>query len=601
MWEGGGNGQFIGLLYSYCLDGYVIIERALTDADMGFSGFDCQREVLLALSNNAPREGSLTGSASISIRDIVLTRPPTKEEQEEEQKKEEEEDTKEEERRMRVGEEESYGSENEGEPNRKYCLLGKPVNRATGDETATQTDLTVGGRGPALDLTRTYNSLLAAHQVQPGSFGFGWTGPYSAHLELAEKGKEAIVHQEDGSTIRYTLEEEHIDTIRDASSGASWVPSSALVEATLADEGSGYVYTLPDQLKLHFNSSGQLTSEEDRNGSALTMSRNSKGQLESVTDSAGRKITFAYDSEGQVESASDPMGHTVKYAYEGGNLASVTLPGETSPRWQFKYNSSHELASETDGRGNTITTEYNGYHQVTAQTDAMSRKRTWKYTQYEQGSETRITEPNGATTVEQFNEAGEPTSVTHAASTSIAATAAYEYNGSGELVALTDPDLHKTEYGYNANGDLTSEKNADGDETKWEYDSTHDVIGITTPDGEKTTVERDSHGNAISVSRPAPNSEMQVTKYKYDSYGDVESMTNPLGHEWKYEYDGYGDRTAEIDPEDDKRTFGYNEDSQETSTTSPRGNGHGGEPAKYTTIIERDAQGRVVRVIEPLE
>ena len=48
-------------------------------------------------------------------------------------------------------------------------------------------------------------------------------------------------------------------------------------------------------------------------------------------------------------------------------------------------------------------------------------------------------------------------------------------------------------------------------------------------------------------------------------------MTDPLERTWKYEYDSYGDRTAEIDPESDKRTWGYNEDSQETSMVSPSG------------------------------
>jgi RHS repeat-associated protein len=64
--------------------------------------------------------------------------------------------------------------------------------------------------------------------------------------------------------------------------------------------------------------------------------------------------------------------------------------------------------------------------------------------------------------------------------------------------------------------------------------------------------------------------------------------------------DQYGDRTSETDPEGDKRTFAYNADSQETSTTSPRGNAEGAEPAKYTTTIERDQEGRPVKITDPL-
>src|SRR5438128_2518677 len=44
----------------------------------------------------------------------------------------------------------------------------KPVNCATGNEVESQQDLLVGGLGPGLSLTRTYNAQLAAEQTSPG-------------------------------------------------------------------------------------------------------------------------------------------------------------------------------------------------------------------------------------------------------------------------------------------------------------------------------------------------------------------------------------------------------------------------------------------------
>jgi RHS repeat-associated protein len=485
---------------------------------------------------------------------------------------------------------ETLGGSNAGEPERHGCRKGKPVNCATGDEYQTQTDLAVGGRGPALELALTYNSQLASSShAAAGQFGYGWTGSYSAHLEVKSAWDEAIVHEDDGATV----------TFEEIFSG--WQPNGgALVQAKLVDESGGYAYTLPDQTVMHFNSSGRLMSEVDRNGNTLTMSRNSEGRLEAIKDGAGRQITLKYNSEGQVESASDPMGHTVKYAYEGGNLASVTLPGETSPRWQFKYNSAHELTSETDGRGYATTTEYNATGQATSQTEPLGRTRKWSYTPTYTGSQTTITEPNGSETVEEFNEDESPTKVTRAVGTLLAATTTDRYDSHDEIVASTNPDEDTTEYGYDAAGDRTSETNPDGKETTWEYDSTHDITAITEPAGEKTTIERDSHGNAIKVSRPAPGEATQNTKYKYDADGDVESMTDALGHEWKYEYDSYGDRTAETDPEANKRTWSYNEDSQEISTVSPRGHVSGAKESSFKTTIERDAQGRPIKVTDPL-
>ncbi len=485
--------------------------------------------------------------------------------------------------------EELYGMENEAEPDLNRSCAGDPVNCATGNLIETQTDLSVGGRGPGLNLIRTYNSQLAATQSEHGPFGYGWTGPYSAHLTFNEEAETVTVHQDNGSDVAYALHE------------GAYVGAGSWVEATLVKEGSTYIYTLPDQTKLEFNSSGQLTSEVDRDGNAITMSHNTEGQLESVTDGAGRKLTFAYNGEGLVESVKDPMGHTVKYTYESGNLISVTQPGEAALRWQFKYNSEHEMTSETDGREHAVTTEYNGLAQVIGQTDAMERKRKWEYSATETGElKTTITEPNGAVTVEIFNNAYLPTSITHAFGTSIAATTTYEYNGSNELIAVTDPNKHTTEYSYNSNGDRTSATDANSNTTEWGYDETHDVNTMTTPKGETTTYERESHGNPEKISRPAPGSTTQTTTYKYGPQGEVESMENPLKQVWKYGYDSYGDRTSETDPEGNKRTWEYNEDSQEIATVSPRGNVAGGKPSEFTTKTERDAQGRPLKVTDPL-
>ncbi len=49
----------------------------------------------------------------------------------------------------------------------------------------------------------------------------------------------------------------------------------------------------------------------------------------------------------------------------------------------------------------------------------------------------------------------------------------------------------------------------------------------------------------------------------------------------------YGDRKAETDPEGNKRTWEYNEDSQEIAEVSPRGNAAGAETSKFTTKTER--------------
>jgi YD repeat-containing protein len=387
--------------------------------------------------------------------------------------------------------EETLGGNNAASPHMEPPCTGDPIDCATGNLAETQTDLSVGGRGPGLNAVRTYNSLTAPEAKEAGPFGYAWTGPYSAHLVVNTELETAKVDQDNGSSVTFIF-----------NSTAKEYTAAPWVQATLKKEGSDYIYTLPDQTKLEFNSEGRVTKESERNGNAITLAYNAAKELETATDGAGRKLTFKYTAGGQVESITDPMGHVVKYAYESGNLVSVTLPGEASPRWRFEYSASHLLTAMTDGRGNTTRNEYNASNQVSSQTDPLKRKRELKYAALESGTETKIIEPNGSETVELFNTAGLPTKITRASGTGLATTTEYEYNGSYELTAVTDPNKHTTKYGYDSAGDRTSQTDANGNETKWTYDSTHDVETLTTPKGETTTIKRNADGDPEVTERP---------------------------------------------------------------------------------------------------
>jgi RHS repeat-associated protein len=344
-------------------------------------------------------------------------------------------------------------------------------------------------------------------------------------------------------------------------------------------------------------SNGRLESVIDRNGNATTLAYSGAGRLEMITDPAGRKITLVYNSEGLVESAKDPMGHVVKYTYESGNLASVTEPGESSARWQFKYDGSHEITTLTDGRGGKTVNEYNGAHQVTSQKDPAEHTLTFEYEPFH----TKITNATtGSVTDERFDSNDLPFLITRGYGTASATTETFTYDTSNNLLSVTDGNGHTTKYTYDGQANRTSMVDPEKHETTWTYDSTHDVKTVTTPNGETTTIKRDSHGNVEAIERPAPAGKTQTIKYKYDSHGNVEKVTNPLEHVWKYAYDNAGDRTAETDAEAAKRTWEYNEDSQPTAIVSPKGNVSGADATKFTTKIERDEQGRPVKVTDPL-
>jgi RHS repeat-associated protein len=465
-----------------------------------------------------------------------------------------------------------------------HCKTHDPVDCATGNLTESQTDFEIGGRGVGLDLTRTYSAQSAA-AGSLGIFGYGWTNSFGDRLATEESGGKQTLTESSGSTVTFTK------------SGATWIAPSWTADALAGSAESGFTLTLPDQTREKFNGSGRLESVTDRNGNETTLVYDGSGELETITDPTGRKIILTYNGEGLVEKAKDPMGHEVKYAYESKQLKSVTLPGEAGPTWQFKYDASHRMTSVTDGRGGKTTDEYDASNRVISQTDPAERKTTFTY----EGFHTTITNnATGAVTDERFNSNNQPISVTHGHGTAAATTTTLTYTAAGLLASKTDGNGYTTAFEYDAHGNRTKETDPEGDETRWTYNGAHQVVTETTPSGETTTIVRDAQGNPETVSRPAPESKTQTVSYAYGPHGELESTTNPLGATWTYGYDKYGDRTSETDPESDERTWAFNEDSQVISTVSPRGNEAGAEPAKFTTTIERDAQGRPIKVTDPL-
>ncbi len=478
------------------------------------------------------------------------------------------------------------GAESGSTPGQNHSECGDPVSCATGNFSETQTDFAIAGRGVGLDLTRTYNSQAGAEEIK-GAFGYGWNSSFSDHLVVNKTSKVTTLHQANGSTVPFT-----------EGSGESFTAPVWAQDVLSGSESAGYTLTPASQGKYKFaGAGGRLESVTDRNGNATTLAYNEAGRLATITDPAGRTIKLTYNGEGLVESAEDPMKHVVKYAYEAGNLKSVTQPAEAGLRWQFKYDGSHEITEMIDGRGGKTINEYNGSHQVTLQKDPTGHELSFEYEAFH----TKITnKTTGSVTDEHFTSNDEPFSITRGFGTTSASTESFAYNAGGYVTSATDGNEHTTTYGYNSANDRTSMVDPNKNETKWTYDSTHDVETMTTPKSETTTIKRESHGNPETISRPAPGSTTQTTKYTYGSHGEVESVENPLKRVWKYGYDTKGDRTSETDPEANKRTWEYNEDSQETATVSPRGNVTGGKPTEFTTKIERDNQGRPLKITDPL-
>ena len=468
-----------------------------------------------------------------------------------------------------------------------HCQATKnPVDCATGEFWHGFDDLSIPGRGPALDLARTYSSLDASSN---SPFGFGWNSTYTLSLAADPASGAVQVTQENGSAAVFTP----------VSGGYAAPPR---VYATLAKNADGtWTFIRHQRERFTFDASGRLTSVSDLNGYTTAVGYDSSGHLATVTDPAGRKLTVTTDGSGRITKVTDPAGRAVSYSYDSsGNLTGVTDAGGGT--WSFSYDAAHLLTSMTDPRGGTVTNVYDTTGRVTSQTDAAGRTTTFAYS--DTGG-TTITGPDGNITEEQYTQ-GQLVQLTKGAGTSSAATWHYTYDPATLGVATqVAPDGHTTSYSY-AGGSYNPTSTTDplGRKATATYNSLEEPLTVTSPSGVTTTYTYDSAGNLLTVSRPLTGtSSSQTTTYAYGDTahpGDLTSQTDANGNSSQFSYNPDGNLVSSTDSLGNKTTYTYDSIGRRTSMTSPRGNASGVSPASYTTIYAYNAFGDLTRQTDPL-
>ncbi len=482
---------------------------------------------------------------------------------------------------------------------RRLISFVSPVDAPTGNFWHTFDDLSVPGRGIPLDLTRTYNSMSAATD---GPLGFGWSFPYDMSLSFPD-ATHVVVNQENGSQVTFTEQ-----------SGGTYTAPPRVTAALVHNEDGSWTFVRRHSDTFSFDSSGRLTQEQDLNGYVTALAYNGSGQLATVTDPAGRKLTFAYTGD-HISSVTDPLGRVVRYAYDGeGNLTDVTdvNGGDT----HFTYDTQHRMLTmrfpdQAPGvpgsTGAVVSNRYDAQGRVIEQTDQLGRTTKFAYTGEtlgEAGGTTTITDPKGAVTVQNY-QYGELLSETKGYGTPQAATWTFGYDPATlGMTSVTDPDGHTTTSTFDSEGNTLTTTDALGRTTTNTYDSLNDLLTSTDPLGVTTTMTYDAHGHLLSTSRPLTGtSEAQTTTYTYgDSShpGDVTAMTDPEGNTWKYTYDADGNRSLDHRSPGGQATSTYNAIGWLMSTTSPRGNAGGANPAGFTTTYAHNNFGQMTETVDPL-
>jgi len=502
------------------------------------------------------------------------------------------------------------------------AFVGKPINVTNGNMYLQQGDYSLPGAGPAINITRTYNSI----SQRVGLFGLGWSTAYDESIQAYDNNLLRL-NLPDGQAAYFG---------RTATTGAfSPLTPDFRGQVTKNSDGS-FTLSLKDGRTHNFNAAGKLLSLTDRNNNQTTLTYGTGGKLTSITDPFGRTLTVltygtggkltsitdpfgrtltvTTDANGQVLSVSDALGTISTYTYGGSQqLLSVTYADNSLFQFSYVYaNGKLVLKTVTDALGNIVETHtydstgraltseaQGGVERYTLNyvsatetdvTDALNHvtkyfydkskgrnvvtrvegscdcgggttAQTWTY----DSKLNVLTKTNGLnqTTTFTYDADGNPLTVTNALGTTT-----LTYNGFGEVLTATDPMQGVTTNTYDAQGNLLTIKDALNNTTTFTYDTRGQLLTAKDARNNVTTLTRDASGRLSEVKDAANH----TTTYAYDSRARMTSATNALNEATGYEYDAAGRLKKIIYPDTSYVQYTYDLGGRRTKVRDARGN-----------------------------
>lgn len=488
---------------------------------------------------------------------------------------------------------------------------GLLVNAANGNLILKTQDLTVGGAGPVLSVTRHFNS----RSTISGQAGSDTTLSIGTDVSITANSNGSATYQ---GPSGYTV------TFPSNGSGGYTSPAEFTAGKLVPISGGGWTLTFNQSGDIYtFNSVGKLSKHADAAGLAINYTYNTNGTLASSTDAQGKVTTFTNYSGTKVGTITDPVGRTVQYQYNGsGQLSDVTdTAGKT---WHFEYWDGHNITWIVDPRGNSTTLQYDGSHRVTTinYNDYSAAKTTWTYAYNNTTGKTTVTDPLGHDTVYAYDTSGRITDTVNAVgdhkgtnwdannnatsrtdafnnantstydalnnlTTSQKPTAAggvagakdtYDYTNTTHPYRpskRTDAAGNTVAYSYNTNGSVATSTGASAGGTTmnvltYRYQGDPSGGGTITcgakpgqlcstvdSNNNVTTLGYDTNGNVTSVTPPGP---VGVRTYTYDTLSRIKTFTDGNGSKVTYTYDN-ADRITQQAYTTGGSTVGYTYDN----------------------------------------
>ena len=500
------------------------------------------------------------------------------------------------------------GTNANGEEQASQVMITVTGENKPGRLTFTITDLAVPVSGLPITIARKYDSL---ERSQIGDFGYGWSlemaGP---RLEVSPDNDVTITEPGTGRRVTfqftpvsfgfpfsffyqptYTPEPGVFGKL--ASNGCGLLIRSGGGFACFLSLDPGYnptafAYTDAFGRVYTMTADGKLQSIKDLNGNLLTFSPNG------ITSSAGGlNVPFARDQQGRITQITDPNGKVYQYGYDApGNLATVTLPGTTTPITST-YDASHFFLSSTDPRGNAeAVTTYHPDGRLASITDAVGNITRYDYDLAQ--NKTIITNPDGGIVTRKFDANGlllseiDPLNHTRTYTydsnrnrltdtNALQQTSNYTYDTHGNLLTFTDPGGKTIRFTYNEFGIPLTTTDQLGNVQTVEYDDNANPIKVTDALGVRSTYTWDNSGNPLTIT----DANGKITRWTYDAYGRIVTRTDPLNRTISYTYDSMGRNITATDARGVTRST-YDDLGRVLSVT---------DPLNQVTSYEYDANG----------
>ena len=425
------------------------------------------------------------------------------------------------------------------------------------------TDAQVSWPGPALAITRTYNSA----DTTVGAFGLGWSSLFDARVDV-DANSNVTFRLPDGRRQYHPLV------------GGLYVTQPGYWSTAFRDTiTGGWGLLEKDGTTWRFNTAGQLVAVLDRNGRTLLLvydaMQTKVTELRAVGYSSLRSLMITWTGN-QITGVTDGLNQTWNYLYSGTLLSKSCDPRNnntaTGSCITYGYDTANRIASITKPGGNKDSeVGYYGDGTVQWRKDGLGNQ--WSYAYNAATKTSTTTDPLGRVTTEQYNFLDQLVLKTEPGDGNIASqTTSYTYDSNGFLAKSSNP-VGSWEYGTDYRGNRYQVKDPTGAISYYKFDSRDLLIAY-----------RDARSSG-------PTDATYLWTYGYDVNGNRVRETNPYGWSRTWKYDAYnlpGMMLQEVDWNGNATNYLFTFVGDVSTITYP---GVTGDSVRY----EYDALGRKIK------